>query len=112
MLKYLALALLLATTAQPARAQTTSAGSGTTGKYQYCTLAGVIGGSRGARLDYGQSAKAASANPTMEALNKQVQELGSPVLALNYLLNNGWEYVGVTSLSPYDIIYVLRKRSQ
>lgn len=48
----------------------------------------------------------------MEALNKQVQELGSPVLALNYLLNNGWEYVGVTSLSPYSIIYVLRKRSQ
>jgi hypothetical protein len=47
MLKYLALALLLATTAQSARAQTTSASSRTTGKYQYCTLEGVIDGNRG-----------------------------------------------------------------
>lgn len=111
MLKYLALALLLAST-QPALAQTTAPSSATPSKYQYCTLEGVVGGSRGARLDYGQSAKAARANPEMEALTKEVQELGAPVLALNYLLNNGWEYVGVTSLSPYTLVYVLRKRSQ
>lgn len=112
MLQYLTLALLLATAARPALAQTTPAGSGATEKYQYCTLAGVIDGGRGARLDYGQSAKLAVANPTMEALNKEVQALGSPVLALNYLLNSGWEYVGVTSLAPVAIVYVLRKRSQ
>ena len=125
MLKQLLLALPLAVAALPALAQQAPAGH-----YQYCNLVsfGTIG--RNAELDYGQHAKTqklnvqadavygvaetavAARNTELEALNEVVKKLDSPVLALNYLTNHGWEYLGTASLSGGPaIIYTLRRRT-
>lgn len=114
MLKPLALALFLSATARPALAQTTPAPSPTAaGQYQYCNLIGVGLASRDARLEYGQHPKPTVANPEMEALDEKIKNLDSGILALNYLTNHGWEYVGVTSFaagSTAYTTYLLRRR--
>jgi hypothetical protein len=119
MLKHVALALFLAPAALPALAQTTPAPAPTaaaTGQYQYCNLVSFGTQGRDTRLEYGQHPKPVVANPEMEALDEKVKELGSSVLALNYLTSHGWEYLNTASLSPPGnsgyIIYLLRRRTQ
>lgn len=116
MFKQFALALFLSTAALSALAQTTPApSSAAAGQYQYCNLVSDNTRGRDARIEYGQHPKPAVGNPEMEALEEKVKSLDSVILALNYLTNNGWEYMGVTSLSPGNaayIIYVLRRRTQ
>ena len=125
MFKQLLLALPLAATALSALAQQTP-----TSHYQYCNLVGFGQIGRNAELDYGQHARTqnlnvpadavygvaetavAARNTELEALNDVVKKLDSPMLALNYLTNHGWEYLGTSALSggPY-LIYTLRRRT-
>jgi hypothetical protein len=113
MLKHLALGLLLASAASPALAQTTAAAPAAAGQYQYCNLIGFGTQGRDARLEYGQHPKPPVGNPELEALDEKIKNLDSVILALNYLTNNGWEYVSMTALSPGAtsyIVYLLRRR--
>ena len=115
MLKHLALGLLLAAAISPALAQTTPAvAPAAAGQYQYCNLLGFGTQGRDARLEYGQHPKPPVGNPEMEALAEKIKNLDSVILALNYLTNNGWEYVSAAALSPGTtsyIVYVLRRRT-
>ncbi|RZK33280.1 MAG: hypothetical protein EOO57_13520 [Hymenobacter sp.] len=129
MLKHFLLALLFAAATLPTLAQAVAETNPAAGQYQYCNLVSNGSPGRNAELDYGQHAKIktsqtepdgvygmpktalASRNAELEALNAVVKKLDSPMLALNYLANHGWEYLGVTSLSPSVVIYVIRRRT-
>lgn len=114
MFKLFTLALLLLVAAFPALAQTTpSTSSVQGGQYQYCQLIGVGLGSKDAYLEYGQRAKPATTNSELDALNEQIKKMDSVIAGLNYMTNHGWEYLGVSSISPGTIsyvIYTLRRR--
>ncbi|RZK28178.1 MAG: hypothetical protein EOO61_22425 [Hymenobacter sp.] len=114
MLKLLTLALLLSAAAFPTLAQTTpSTSSVQGGQYQYCQLIGIGIGSKDAYLEYGQRAKPAITNPELDALNEQIKKMDSVIAGLNYMTNHGWEYLGVSSISPGSVsyvIYTLRRR--
>jgi hypothetical protein len=67
--------------------------------YEHCMLV-VQGYEYGdARLEYGQNFEGGSKDQAMKRTDLTVRKLWSGVAALNYLSSQGWECVGVSTVS-------------
>ena len=78
---------------------------------QTCAL--TIGNSLGARqpveMDYGQKSKLSPVNdPELQQEATAIAAMDSGVLAINYLIQHGWQIVAVGTLSNYEHLYFRR----
>jgi hypothetical protein len=121
MFKYMFCFFLLALTAAPTLAQTSS-GSSLAPVYRHCLIAGRDSNYAGVHLEYGQEAFPAVNDTQLAQDDAIVRKLGSMIAALNYMSRRGWECIGINTV-PSDVSqstgavysttsYLLRQRVQ
>ncbi len=114
MKKIILVVLLIASTSlfSGIHAQTT-ADSTNTGKFVYCELIGIpklLSTNVSVYVDYGEQTKIFQDSGMKDEQTRKLRSFNSMIDALNYMAENGWEFVHAYIVPQYIYHWVLKKK--